>query len=356
MSSSPTNFLIYGANGYTGELIARLAVEQGLRPVLSGRNREAVAALAHELGLDFRIANLDAPAELDLALADMGAVIHCAGPFWRTAAPMVDACLRNRVDYLDITGEIAVFEALHRRDAEAKTAGIMLLPGAGFDVVPSDCLAAHLKRRLPTATHLTLAFKALGGISRGTAITAVESLGKGSGGVIRRDGALTPIPPGSKTRRVDFGRGPRQTVCIPWGDVSTAYFSTGIPNIEVYMAMSGRMIRGMQMGRYAGPLLGLAPVQALLKQGIRARAPGPSDAMRAKSISLLWGMAADGGQRVETRMTTPEGYTLTAQTALHIAGKVMAGDAPAGFQTPSTAYGADLIMEIDGVTRADLGA
>lgn len=347
------NLLIYGANGYTGELIARRAVEQGLHPVLAGRNREAVSALAGELGLESRIASLDEPVELDGALAGMGAVIHCAGPFWRTAAPMVDACLRNRVHYLDITGEIAVFEALHARDKEAKAAGIMLLPGSGFDVVPSDCLAAHLKRRLPTATHLTLAFQGLGGVSRGTMTTMAENLGKGPGGAVRSEGRIIPVPGAWKTRQIDFGRGPRLAVTIPWGDVSTAYYSTGIPNIEVYMAASKGMVRGMRATRHLGWLLGSGLVQGLVKRRIRSSPPGPSAEERVRGVSLLWGMAEDGERRLETRMRTPEGYTLTAMTALLIAGKVLDGNAPPGFQTPSLAYGPDLILEIEGVTRTD---
>src|SRR6187402_1304471 len=111
---------------------------------------------------------------------------------------MVDACLAERVPYLDITGEIAVFEAAAARDAEAKAAGVVLLPGAGFDVVPSDCLAAHLKRRLPSATSLALAFQVLGGVSRGTATTAVENLARG--GMVRRAGKLVAVPAAYKTR------------------------------------------------------------------------------------------------------------------------------------------------------------
>ena len=348
-------WMIYGANGYTGALTARLAVAEGLRPILAGRNADAVGALAAELGLDARIFDLDDPAAVDAGLAGMTAVLHCAGPFVHTSRPMVDACLRTGVHYLDITGEIGVFEALAARYDEAKQAGVMLLPGVGFDVVPTDCLAAHLHRRLPTATHLVLAFQSTGGVSRGTATTAVEQMGKGDGGMIRRDEQLVSIPAGSLTRTVDFGHGPRATMAIPWGDVSTAFHSTGIPNIEVYMALPPKLIRLAKLGRWAGPLLGLGPVQALLKQRIAAGAPGPSDAARAQGKVRLWGAAwDDAGHRVESRMQTPEGYTLTARASLLIVGKVLAGDAPVGYQTPASAYGADLVLEVEGVSRVDV--
>ncbi|HAJ36171.1 MAG TPA: hypothetical protein DCL15_10800 [Chloroflexi bacterium] len=351
----PDQFLIYGANGYTGELTARVAVEQGLRPILAGRNAAQVAALADRLGLPYRVAALDNAAALDALLHAVAVVLHCAGPFIYTAQPMVDACLRNRVHYLDITGEIAVFEALAARSDEAKRMGVMLLPGAGFDVVPSDCLAAHLARRLPSATRLTLGIRALGKLSRGTALTGVEALLRGEGGLVRKAGKLTPVPIAWKTRTIDFGKGPRPAVLMPWGDVATAYHSTGIPDVEVYMSFPPATVRAMQASRYVGWLARLPGVADLLRGRVRSGAPGPTDAERAQGLSLLWGRAEDdAGHAAEARLRTPEGYTLTALTSLLIVRKVLAGQVKPGYQTPSRAYGPDLILEIPGVERTDL--
>ena len=355
LGAMDTPALIYGANGYTGELTARIAVEQGLRPILAGRNETQVAAIAARLDLPYRIAMLDDAASLDAMLQDVSVVLHCAGPFVYTAAPMVDACLRAGVHYLDITGEIAVFEALAARYNEAKRAGVMLLPGAGFDVVPSDCLAAHLKRRLPSAMRLLLGIRALGQISRGTAMTALEGIARGEGGLVRKQGRLTSAPIAWKTRKIDFGKGPRLAVTVPWGDVSTAYHSTGIPDIEVYMSFSPAAVRAMKASRYGSWLLRLPGVVGLLRRRIRSSAPGPTDAERASGIGVLWGRAEDdAGNVVEARLRTPEGYTLTALTLLLIMRKVLAGEVKPGFQTPSSAYGPDLILEIEGVERIDL--
>jgi short subunit dehydrogenase-like uncharacterized protein len=268
---------------------------------------------------------------------------------------MADACLRNGVHYLDITGEIAVFEALAARYDEAKKAGVMLLPGAGFDVVPSDCLAAHLNRRLPTAIRLVLGIHAPGGVSRGTATTMLEGIENGKAGLVRVDGKLVEVPLGAKTRAIDFGRGPRQTVPMPWGDISTAYHSTGIPNVEVYMAFPPSMIWAMQAGRYLGWLTKVPGVMSLLKQRIQSGPAGPSDEERVKSVSLLWGLVEDAsGNCAEGRLQTPEAYTLTALASLAIVRKVLAGQVRPGFQTPSSAYGPDLVMEIPGVGRIDI--
>jgi short subunit dehydrogenase-like uncharacterized protein len=347
-----STFLLYGANGYTGQLIAREAVVRGLRPVLAGRNAEAVTALANQLGLEHRIFSLDDAAATRASLDGMTAVLHCAGPFMHTARPMADACLEARVHYLDITGEIGVFEMLAGRDTEAMAAGILLLPGAGFDVVPSDCLAAHLHRRLPGATHLTLAFHGIGRFSRGTATTVVENLDQG--GAVRRGGVLTSVPAAWRTRDIDFGQGPTLAVTIPWGDVSTAYRSTGIGDIEVYTAVSRRQVRLMRLSRHLGWVLRSSWVQRFLKRRIQARPPGPSDEDRVRGRTFLWGEASDGeGRRIVSRLRGPEGYTFTMQTALAALTRVLNDDAPAGYQTPSLAYGPDFVLEVPGVERVD---
>ena len=347
-------YLIYGANGYTGGLIAREAVRRGQQPVLAGRNAEAVRALASELRLEHRVFALEDARATDEALAGMAAVLHCAGPFVRTFRPMADACLRARVHYLDVTGEIDVFERLAARDAEARGAGVMLLPGVGFDVVPTDCLAAHLKRRLPSATHLALAFHSVGGLSRGTATTMIENLHRG--GLVRRGGVLTPVPAAWKTRKIDFGRGPRTVVSIPWGDVATAYYSTGIPDIEVYTTATAPLLLAMRASRLLRPLLASPLVQSLLKKRVNAGAPGPDEEQRARGRTVLWGEVSDeAGRRVASRMQGPEGYTFTMRTALAAVGRVLEGAAPPGYQTPAKAYGPDFVLGAgEGVTREDL--
>jgi short subunit dehydrogenase-like uncharacterized protein len=345
--------LLYGATGYTGRLIARTAHEYGIRPILAGRNPTAVAAVAAEHGLEHRAFSLDDVASSDLALDGISVVLHCAGPFIHTAAPMASACIRNGVHYIDITGEIEVIEQLHARDAEARAAGVMLLPGAGFDVVPSDCLAAHLKQRLPTATRLTLGIAGSGRLSHGTASTMVEHAGRG--GMIRRQGKLTRVPLAASTREIDFGFGPVKAVTIAWGDVATAYYSTGIPNVEVYSVPPRGMRPVMILSRYAGWLLGSPLFKRFLQKKIRAGPAGPSEDELRTGKSYVWAeVVDDDGNIAEARCTGPNGYLLTAHTALLILKRVLAGEFRAGFQTPSLVYGADLILQAPRVQRTDL--
>jgi short subunit dehydrogenase-like uncharacterized protein len=164
-----TPLLIYGANGYTGRLIVAEAVRRGLKPVLAGRDRDALDALAAPSALTRRVFELNDIGEIERNLDGMRIVLNCAGPFSRTCAPLLEACLRTRCHYLDITGEIDVFAHCHQTHRRAQHEGVVVFPGTGFDVVPTDCVAAMLKRRLPDASHLLLAFEAAGGPSPGTA-------------------------------------------------------------------------------------------------------------------------------------------------------------------------------------------
>jgi len=342
-------WMIYGANGYTGRLIARAAKDRTLAPILAGRRAEQIQPLARELGFDSRVFDLVDPAVVAGNLDDVTAVLHCAGPFSATSGPMLAGCLRARTHYLDITGEIAVFEDIHARSKEFRDAGIVVMPGVGFDVVPTDCLAAMLKRELPSATHLKLAFKPRDGkLSPGTTKTMLEGLPEG--GRIRRDGRIVKVPAAYKIEAIPFTEDlTAPAVAIPWGDVSTAFYSTGIPNIEVFFGASDQQIKQMAMPGILRRLIGLKPVQAFLKAQIAKRVKGPTDEQRAHDETRLYGeVRDDAGNRVALRLRTREGYTLTAESGVTTTIKVMTGNLESGAYTPSMAFGADYVLELEG--------
>jgi short subunit dehydrogenase-like uncharacterized protein len=262
---------------------------------------------------------------------------------------MLAACLRAKTHYLDIAGEIAVFEDIHSRSQEFRNAGIVAVPGVGFDVVPTDCLAVLLKRELPSATHLKLAFKPREGkLSAGSAKTMVEGLPEG--GRIRRDGRIVKVPAAYKIETIPFTEDLSATaVTIPWGDVSTAYYSTGIPNIEVFMGVPEQQIRRMKIPGVMRWLLGLAPVQAFVKAQIARRVNGPTDEQRARDEVYLYGEVwDDAGHKVAMRLRTREAYTLTAESGVKATMKVIEGRLPPGAYTPSMAFGADYVLELEG--------
>jgi short subunit dehydrogenase-like uncharacterized protein len=343
--------LLYGATGYTGQLIARLAAARGLSLVLAARDGRRLGRLATELGGDQRTFGLEDPDEVRNGIGDASVVLNCAGPFIHTWRPLTAACIDRGAHYIDITGEIDVFEGIAAAGPTAAAAGVMLLPGAGFDVVASDCLAVHLAARLPGATRLLLAIRGSGPMSRGTASTVIESQDRG--GVIRRGGALIRVPAAWRTRSIDFGDGrPRPAVTIPWGDVATAYHSTGIGDIEVYAAAPPRLLRALRLSRRLRWLLRRRAVKSLQRRLLKSRPAGPSQEELAGGMSRVWGRVEDAaGHSAESVLLGPNGYLLTAHTALLILQRALAGGAVPGFHTPAEAYGADLILEVPGTER-----
>lgn len=332
--------MIYGANGYTGELIAREAVRRGMKPVVAGRSAEKIEPLARELGLEWRTFDVDRADLRGIAL-----VLHCAGPFVHTSKPMVRACLEAGAHYLDITGEIGVFESVFRRDADAKERGVTLMPGVGFDVVPTDCLAARLAARLPGADELWLAFYShRGGVSPGTAKTSIEGAAKG--GWIRRDGRLTPVPLLFDVREIPFSVGNRLCVTIPWGDLATAYRSTGIPNIRVYTGRSRKSIDRLRRMAPLLPLLRLSLVRRIA-QFFAGRRPGPSADQRAAARVYLWGRVARGSDEVTMTTDVAEGYTFTVLSSLAAVERILGGAAKPGAWTPAQLFGADFADAVD---------
>lgn len=342
------SWMIYGANGYTGLLTAELAVARGQRPVLAGRNRATIEALATRLGLHYKIFSLNDPEEVRLGLDGIDAVIHMAGPFSATSAPMVDACLATGTHYMDITGEIGVFEAVFAKDAAAKAAGVCLIPGTGFDVVPTDCLAAMLKEQLPDATQLELGISAVGKLSPGTTKTMLEGIPRG--GCVRVDGRLQTVPVAWKSKEIPFVNGTKTATSMPWGDVSTAYHTTGIPNITVYMVLpkgSSGFLKTMYGIR---ALAKTKSIQNILKWIVGKTVVGPDDDFRASGHSDIWGRVTnERGDWVEGALVTPEGYSLTADASLCAVTTLLQGPIRPGAYTPARYFGSDFVKNLAGV-------
>ncbi len=351
--STAKRVLLYGATGYTGRLIARDAVARGLRPLLAGRDAARLSVLGRELECETRVANLDQPHALALALQGIGVVVNAAGPFSVTARPLVEACLKSGAHYLDVSGEVDTLAAISAYDAAGKRAGVMLMPGVGFDVVPSDCLVARVKRRLPSASRLAIGISGLELVSRGSARTIAEQMGKGI--QVRRNGELTTVGTSTLESSFDFGLGLRRSVCVSWGDVVTAFHTTGIPNIEVYFE-STPAIRAFQLLGQSS----LFPPAALfshfwMQAWIEAQPDGPTPSERAGRQAVIVARAeTEDGRYAVSRAKTPEVYTFTAAAAALSAARVMEGDFEPGFATPARVFGETFLSSFEGVTVEDV--
>ena len=344
----PKEWILYGAYGFTGKLVVQQAIKQGKRPILAGRNSQRLKELADKHQLSFRAFEAeDAAGHLD----GVGIMINCAGPFTKTAEPIMDACLQRGVHYFDITGEIPVFKAGHKRDQAARDAGVILCPGVGFDVVPTDCLAALLKEALPDATHLELAFEFGSLPSLGTVRTALRGIGAGC--LIREDGQFKKVPLAHRIRKIPFPRGDLWTASLAWGDVFTSQISTGIPNAVVYGAMPHWACRMM---RLANPIKGLLarPLaqKMLISLAKRVLSDGPDEAAREKISSGFWGRVTNSsGQERTATITGPSAYAMTAELAVAIAQEVESKPEPTGgYFTASMLVGADFLSGREGYT------
>lgn len=341
-------FLIYGANGYTGELIAREAKKRGLNPILAGRREEAVKVLAEELGFQYRAFSLDDISAVASQIKDVAVVIHCAGPFSATSAQMIDACIKAGTHYTDISGEMDVFEHAHSADINSRAiqAGVVVCPGVGFDVIPTDCVAAKLKQELPDATHLSLGFSSRSSLSPGTAKTSVEGLGDGTR--VRINGTIQTTS--LRTRTVDYGDGPTQAAAIGWGDVSTAFHTTGIPNIDVYIPAPDAILKKLKMAERMKWLFRMQFVQNFLKKQVDKNVKGPNEEKRAKHKTLVWGEAhnAEGDMKV-VRITVANGYDVTVYGSLAVCEYLEKNaQEQKGSYTPSLLMGTNLVETLPG--------
>lgn len=346
--------LVYGATGYTGRLIVARALALGLQPVLAGRDEATLRAQAAPLGLEHRVAALHRPTALDAMLHGMAVVLHAAGPFSHTALPMATACVRNGVHYLDVTGELPVFERLHALHDLAVACGVMLMPGVGFAVVPSDCLAADLAAHVASAQCLRIGLSRGDFVSPGSAQTMVEMIDAGVR--VRRAGRIEAVRVGQLHHVFDFGRGPVQCTAISWPDVFTATHTTGIGNVATFAEVSVAEELVYQGGASLAPLLHTPLAQRWLETQARCAhwaLQGPTRGMRRVIVVEV----EDRSRRIRrARISTEDGYHFTAEAAVAAARRVLGGAYRAGFCTPAGVYGPDFVLDCAGVQREDLEA
>lgn len=351
------NFLLYGANGYTGKLVLEELLKQNLKPIIGGRNSEQIKSLAVKHSLSYRIFSLNNHNDVLISLENIQILLNCAGPFIRTAKPLLKACLEKNVHYFDITGEIDVFEYAHSLDQKAKEQGIIICPGVGFDVVPTDCLALLLKEQFKyQADTLEIAFELQGGFSNGTALTSLG--GSGNKTRIRRNGKLESLPYGKLSKEISFPHKILAVTSIPWGDVYTSYISTEIPNITVYMAIHPKMIARMRRLQKFFFLKDYQPFKYLVGKIVKRSIPtegGPSGEVRKNSKCLIWGCVSDTSNihKLEMFLQTPNGYDLTAVLATKTILIFDLIDSKSGYFTPSQLFGSEFILGFSKVQLID---
>jgi len=350
MQSGQKPLLIYGAYGYTGRLVVERAYNLGLNVILAGRDTDRLAKMSEQVKMPFRAFPLTDPDAMEKELQGVSCVVHLAGPFAITSAPMLTACLEAGTDYVDVTGEIEVFESIWARKEEIQRAGISVVPGAGFDVVPTDCMARYVSEQLPHADSLVIALKGLNNVSQGTLRTAIRQI---SNPVLVREGGHISTLQDTSVRQIDFGQGMEPCLPVPWGDISTAFYSTGIGNIAVYFRQTGAARMFLRIGKLFKSLLTSHAGQKLLQSVIHKLPPGPTEQQRKGQVCTIVATASDlSGGKFSARCTTEDAYDFAAYTALDIAIRLQNSETPLGLCTPSEAFGADYILSVPGTSRS----
>jgi short subunit dehydrogenase-like uncharacterized protein len=335
--------ILYGANGYSAKLILGELLKRGIEPVIAGRNSYAINTVANKYNLTSHIFSLnDYPVVLD-NLNEAHTLLNCAGPFSETAEILMDACLETKTNYLDITGEIKIFEEAWKRNENSIKAGITILPGIGFDVVATDCISKKLKEEMPDAVSLKLGIAAKKSkISRGTLIVSINQFGENS--IVREKGKLVPIDRGSKTMTIDFGLFKSEAMAVQWGDVSNAFYSTGIPNIEVYLSLPSILIKLMKHSKYFKKFIGSDFTKQNLIRFVSRNITGPNEKQRSKAGLFIRGEVENiKGEKLEQVYEFPDGYALTSKSAVEIVTRVLKNDVKPGTQTPSLAFGSSFM-------------
>lgn len=342
--------LLYGATGFSGRLLTACLRAQGIDVVLAGRNRARLAEMARRWNLEWRVFSLDDPAPIEASLEAIDVVLHAAGPFQRTALPMMAACLRRGTHYLDLAGEWPVFQQAMELGERAADNGVMLMPGIGFSIVASDCLLAMARARFPEAVALRLALSAPDVMSRGT-FRSLMGLTSATA-VVRRQGVPTAVPAGSLSRCFDFGAGLRKAVAVTWPDVVISQVTDGIATLEVYAQADWPVAFAYRAGSGLAPLHQSALGQRLLDLVSQGWPEAPSASQRQRSGFTLVVEAEDRWRRCRSlRIRTPDGYTVTGATATAIAGRVLRGHVAPGFQSPAHLYGGSLLEACGCVLR-----
>jgi short subunit dehydrogenase-like uncharacterized protein len=361
---------VYGASGYTGDLVVAELRRLDLDVVLSGRRPDALAAVAAKHGLDPAVAVRPAAADdhdaLVRAFTGCGAVIACAGPFGLYGEGVVRAAIQARAHYLDTTGEQPfIKQVIQQYGRAAGNAGVGLVSGMGFDYLPGDLLCHLTAEDAGPLSDLTIAYSIAGfGPTRGTAKSALLQLSAGEDVYV--DGALRKAPIRQPLGRTfDFGGavGVKVVARYPGGEVITV--PRHVDTRQVTALITASAFAPHPRAEKAVPVLTPAiavalrtPLRRALMAGIDRMPPGPPESeRRAVRFTLVCvSTPADGSPARRGVLEGSDIYGITANTTAHGAQLMAtAGYPKSGGLAPAEAYDAKAFLDVmagHGITYA----
>ena len=341
--------VLFGATGYTGRLTAEAMAAAGARPVLAGRDRARLEALAGRLGgLEVAEADTARPDSVRGLVGRGDVLVSTVGPFLTRGEPAVRAAVEAGAAYLDATGEPPFLRRVFEELGPLAAGRCGLVPAFGYDFVPGNLAGALALAESPAATRVTIGYFVTGGggFSSGTLASGAGMLLEP--GFAWRDGRLRRERTARRVR--SFPIGGREWLAVSYGGsehYALPRVAPGLRQVEVYLGWFGRRSRAVQAFSAVGAPLARLPGAGALARAVtgplaRQTGRGPDEAARRGGGSLVVAVAADdGGRELATvRLHGPDPYTLTARLLAWGAGRAAGhGLASTGALGPVDAFG-----------------
>lgn len=339
MQDRDYDVVLYGASGFTGrqtvEYFAQHTVPGEIRWAIAGRNREKLEVLKQQIGervkeIDVLVAESSDQSAIDAIVARTRVLLTTAGPFAKFGTPIVDACVRFKTHYVDITGETAwVRDLIDRYHQQATDDGTRIIPFCGFDSAPSDLgaylVARHIEQKYGVQCREVRAyFQVSGGINGGTVATMFNMYETGQSDRVHDVFLLNP-PNGVSRQEIDRNQDPTlphyddEIGC--WvgpffmGPINTRVVRRSAALFKQWNQSYGPDFRYQEFMKHSGPLGGAQAlafsggagifdlaVRSPFRPWIRALMPAPGSGPSEKTMNDGWfrcellGIAQDGRQ------------------------------------------------------------
>jgi short subunit dehydrogenase-like uncharacterized protein len=353
--------VVFGAAGYTGRLAVEALAAIGARPVLAGRGRDRLAALADQHGgLEVAVADATDPASVRALVGPDDVLVSTVGPFTRYGEPAVAAAAEEGAHYVDSTGEAPFIRRVFTEfGPKAERSGAALLPAFGYDFVPGNLAGAlavqdardngQVPRRVEIGYFLTGDTSA-SGLSSGTRATIAT--GPGQRQHVWRDGRLVTEPIARRVRR--FADDGRQLPAVSFGgseQLALPRWAPELREVDVYLGWFGRRSRALQLASLLEPVVLALPgarrrFQQRGERALSRTGQGPDAAGRARTGSLVLAVAcnAAGRELARVRLAGGNGYDLTGRLLAFAATRLAAGAVNgAGALGPVEAFGLEAL-------------
>lgn len=345
------NWIIYGATGYTANLIIKKAIQMGLPPVLAGRDRSKISSVAKKYGLKYKVFEINDINVIQANIENSNLILNASSNYKLTAQPFINACLASGCHYLDLCGEISVLKKIFEYNELAKYGNITIIPNSGYHSIVTDCFAGYVANLIENPIELNYYLLDASIPSLGTLKSSLDAfLG---GGFVLKYNNFENIKMGSIKTRVEHKNKALTLYASPMAELYLSHISTSIPNINVYLKIP--LLYSLLLdyfGDYILKLLQSEKRTAILNL-IDKFVKGPSEAINKKLKSMI-GVNVKNlkGDSLTMWLEAPEAYDFTATLSVEAVKLALSG-LPSGVLTPIQAYGCNFLSKFNDIKFFD---